>query len=167
MIRASFVSVLGAIGLCGMLACATPAYRASDGLLWHPSQRVGVPDLEAEGWTRTSADDADVAFSRPGAGIFAVRVRCPGHETDVPLRWESRGLWLGVPRDRIERRPAQIDGHEGMTMHGVLENLALRTLVVRTDACSLDVVQVAPNGSDSEVVFDAFISRVRLTKENP
>jgi hypothetical protein len=54
-----------------------------------------------------------------------------------------------------------------MTMHGVLENLALRTLVARTDACSLDVVQVAPNGSDSEVVFDAFISRVRLTKETP
>ena len=162
----ALIPVLG-LGLCGFAGCATPIYRAADGMLWHPSQRVGIPDLAAEGWTRTSAKDADLAFSRHGAGIFAVRVRCPAPEESVPLRWESRGLWLGVPRDRVERRPAQIDGHKGMTMHGVFEELALRTLVVRTDDCSLDVAQVAPSGTDGEVLFDAFISRVRLTKGTP
>ena len=74
---ASLAIALAASAGMGGLACTTPMYRISDGMRWHPSQRVGVPDLEAEGWRRTSAQDADLAFYRPGAGIFAVRVRCP------------------------------------------------------------------------------------------
>ena len=164
---ASLAIALAASAGMGGLACTTPMYRISDGMRWHPSQRVGVPDLEAEGWRRTSAQDADLAFYRPGAGIFAVRVRCPAPDDEVPLRWESRGLWLGVPRERVERRPAVVDGFDGMTMHGQLGELALRTLVVRTETCSLDIAQVAPSGADGEVLFDAFIARVRLTEETP
>ena len=159
-----FAMLLALILASGTAGCLTPAYVPAEGMLWHPSQRVGFPDLSREGWTRTSAKDADLAFRRPGAGVFAVRVRCPAPDDDIPLRWESRGLWLGVPRDRVERRRAVVDGIEGVTMHGVLGDLALRTLVVRTQECSVDVAQVAPDGADGEVLFDAFISRVRLSK---
>ena len=149
------------------LACVTPPYLSRNGRLWHPRQPVGVPDLSERGWQRVGVDGADLAFRREGDGVIAVRVRCPAPDGQVPLRWEARRLWLGVPRDEIERQPLDVDGYPGVHISSSSRELHLRTLVVRTEACSLDVAQVAPLASPHAAVFEEFVSGIRLRGVGP
>ena len=147
--------------------CAAPAYVARGGLLWHPRHLVAVPDLSSAGWERVAIEDADLAFSKEGAGVIAVRTRCPPPDDDIPLRWEGRWLWLGVPRGEIERFHLDVDGYEAVSMAAESRGLYLRTTTVRGPACSLDVVLVAPTRSGAELVFESFMAQVRLRQESP
>jgi hypothetical protein len=158
----SCVTCLGGIVASG---CFTPPYVESGDLLWHPDRVLAIPNLSHQGWQRVSVEDADVAFTRPGSGVIAVRVRCPVPKGDVPLRWEGRGLWLGVPRGDMERFHFDLDGYEAVNISAASDGLQLRTLTVRTDECSLDVVQVAPLASDHHQEFEGFLRGVRLRPE--
>ncbi len=165
--RAGWRGTLGGVALLATAACATSAWVPDHDLLWHPREAVAVPDLSAAGWERVSVDDADLAFSKHGIGVVAARLRCPAPAEGVPLRWEGRQLWLGVPRDQIERFHFDVDGYEGVSMAAQSDGLYLRTATVRTGDCSLDVVQVAPEGVGADLVFDSFMARVRLHREEP
>lgn len=164
MARLRSAAALAGLMLC---ACATISYASRDGRLWHPRHAVGVPDLVRRGWERIQLPDADLAFRRDGVGVIAVRVRCPGPGEAIPLRWEARRLWLGIPRGSVERFHLDVDGYEGVSMSADAKDLKLRTLVVRTESCSLDVAQVAPLASPHEQVFEEFIAEIRLGEEEP
>ena len=158
----SCVTCLGGISAAG---CLAPRYQERGDLLWHPEQALAIPNLSRQGWERVSVDDADVAFTRPGSGVIAARVRCPAPKGDVPLRWEGRELWLGVARGDMERFHFDLDGYEAVNMSAPADGLHLRTLTVRTETCSLDVVQVAPLPSDHHREFEDFLRGVRLRPE--
>lgn len=152
------------------LGCASSSFEVrpgAEGWLWHPSEDVGIPDLGQEGWRRVGLGVADLTFHSTRSGAISVRVRCPAPKQAIPLRWEARQLWLGVPRDEIRRFHLDVDGYEGVNMEAESDGLQLRTLVVRTERCSLDVAQVAPLATDAEAVFEDFISRIRLHGGKP
>jgi hypothetical protein len=149
-----------AAALC---ACAGASFVDRGGLLWYRTGAVGVPDLERSGWQAVRADGADLAFRKEGAGAIGVRLRCPAPHRTLPLRWESRELWLGIPREQIEQRPLEVDGRPGIEMRAASHGLSLRTVLVRVDACSLDVAQAAPLGSPAAASsFERFLSGIRL-----
>ena len=158
LLRAS--SAIAALCLC---ACAGSGFVGSDGLLWYRAGVVGIPDLERSGWEAVRADGADLAFRKQGAGVIGVRLRCPAPHDALPMRWESRELWLGVPREQSEQLPLELDGRQGIEVRATSDGLALRTVMVRVDACSLDVAQAAPLGSAAaERGFARFLSGIRL-----
>ena len=162
---AGWLGTLGWLALLAVAGCATSSYVQRGDLLWHPHHPVAVPDLGSAGWERVAVTDADLAFARDGDGVIAVRVRCPAPAAEVPLRWEGRQLWLGVPRGKIERFHLDVDGYEGVSMASESDGLSLRTLTVRGPDCSLDVVQVAPADSGAELLFESFVAGVRLRPE--
>jgi hypothetical protein len=162
--RTACLRALSCILLLALPACAT-IYVARADMLWHPDHPVGIPDLTTAGWQRVDIDGADVAFQRNGSGVIAVRVRCPAPDDDVPLRWEARGLWLGVPRGDMERFYMDVDGYEGVSISAPHGDVMLRTLVVRTEACSLDVAQLAADPVEGVRVFEQFVAGVKLHPE--
>ena len=161
----AILGCLASLASVSISGCFTPSYVARGDLLWHPTLAVAVPDLSRQGWERVSVDEADVAFTRPGSGVIAARLRCPAPADDVPLRWEGRELWLGVPRREMERFHFDLDGYEAVNISAASDGLFLRTLTVRTERCSLDVVQVAPLDSDHDEEFESFLRGVRLRPE--
>jgi hypothetical protein len=157
---------LGALGLVALLlvsglgGCATPAYISRGGLLWHPRYPLAVPDLSFAGWERVTLDETDLAFRKKDSGVIAVRARCPAE--DQPLRWESRDLWLGIPRRSETHRRLEVDGRPAVATTAQSDGLAIRTAVVRTEDCALDLAHVAPTGDATADVFERFLERVRL-----
>ena len=150
-------------GVALLGACAGPAFTPSGGLLWDRARQVGVPDLTREGWQRDSIRGADLAFRKRDRGWIAVRMRCPAPGDELPLRWESRELWLGIPRDALERRSLQIDGRSAVQMSARSGDLVLRTAVVRAGECSLDAAQSAPaQSADAGASFERFLAGIRL-----
>lgn len=151
------------IALIACAACVTPGYVPRDGLLRHPRHPVAVPDLAAQGWERVPLDDADLAFQRDGAGVIAVRVRCPASRH--PLQWESRGLWLGIDRGDEERSALEVDGHPAVETFAESGRLRVRTVLVRTPACSVAIAYVAPPGGEDLATFEGFIQGLRLGED--
>jgi hypothetical protein len=164
--RAAAVAlVLCHIEVLALAGCAGARFGAEDehGLLWDPARRVGVPDWTREGWERRSIADADLAFHKPGSGWIAVRVRCASGDSRQSLRWEGRGLWLGIPREGLERRAREIDGRPALEMSASSQGLTLRTAVVRSGDCTLDAAQTAPEHSaEARESFDRFLAGIRL-----
>lgn len=164
---AGWLKRVNAVALGVLLGCASVAFVPRGGLLWHPRHAVAVPDLSSSGWERVKVEGADLAFRRNGSGVIAVRVRCPPPDADVPLRWEGRELWLGIPRGDMERFHLDVDGFEGINMTAQSDDLYLRTLVVRTEECSLDIAQAALEPREAHRVFESFIARVKLRRPRP
>ena len=158
---------MAALGCVVVVAvgCAT-RWIPQDQLLWHPEYPLAVPDLSQEGWQRASVEGAEIAFGRHGAGVIAVHATCPVRETGTPLRWEGRELWLGIPRNDMERFYFDVDGYEGINLSAESDGLYLRTLTVRTEQCLIDVAQVAPIDSAHDRVFEDFVQRMRLRRDS-
>ncbi len=163
---AGWLGTLSWVALLASTGCTTTAFVQSGDLLWHPVRPVAVPDLSLAGWDRVEVEDADLAFSKPDAGVIAVRVRCPSPEEGVPLRWEGRQLWLGIPHGEVERFHLDVDGYEGVSMSAESDGLYLRTLTVRAERCSLDVLLVAPLDSGGDLLFEGFVAGLKLSRES-
>jgi len=138
--------------------CISAAYLPRDGLLWEPESRVAVPDLSRSGWERVDIDGADLAFEHPEHGVIAVRVR--SDMEDRPLLWESRSLWLGVPRDGGAREEVTVHGRTAVKMSARSQGLWLRTLVIEIEpGCLLDIAH-ATREQDTRGVFDVFVAGI-------
>lgn len=156
---------MATILLLGLLpACAGVRYAARDGRLWHPRAPIAVPDLPraawGDGWTRVRVPDADLAFSRPGAGVIAVRVRCG--KKPAMLTRAARDRWLGIERARMQSREISLHGHSGVDSVAQVRELEARLVVVQVDDCLVDLARVAPRGNPGGEVFESFLAELRL-----
>jgi len=169
-------AVLGAFrtALCALLVagCVSSPYQpfdGNDGLLRHPLHPVAVPDLTAQGWEPVEFDEADLAFRKRGSGMIAVRSRCGSGSR--PLVWETRDLWLGIPRQDLVSRELRVHGFPARETRAESQGLRVRTLSVQAERCTLDIAHVAlplaADGSDAslDAVLDAFVEATRLVGE--
>jgi hypothetical protein len=150
--------------LLGCLGGSRASWSSRDGLLWDEAGRVGVPDLAAQGWERTRIDESDLAFLRPGADVIAMRLRCGQAEPSTPLRWQSRGLWLGIPRSDFQSREILWKGRKAFEMTAESDGLAVRTLLIEaSSSCRLELAHVAQVGADTATAdFERFLAAVQL-----
>ena len=120
----------------------------------------------SQGWERARIAESDLAFRRPGADVIAMRLRCDetGRPKPVPLRWQSRGLWVGIPRAEFSMREFRFRGRKAIEMTADSDGLAVRTLVIEAGAsCRLDLAHVASAGGvDAAADFERVLARVRI-----
>ena len=153
--------------LCwGCLGGFAPGWTPSGGLLWDEGARVGIPDLTLQGWERARIDESDLAFRRPGADVIAMRLRCDQAESaaSVPLRWQSRELWLGIPRSDFGSREFRFRGRPAIEMTASSDGVAVRTLVIDAGgACRLDLAHAASiSAADATADFERFLADVQI-----
>lgn len=163
MIATACSAALAFAATLALSACVAASYVSRDGMLWHPRHPLAVPDLAASGWRRVEVEGADLAFQKDRSGVIAVRVRCSGRRR--PLPWESRELWLGIPRSMVRRRSMEVAGRPAVETIAQSGGLQIRTVVVKSEGCAVDLAHVVPPDSisDSGSVFDEFLVRTRLS----
>ena len=136
-------------------------------MLWHPTGRFAVPDLAsgaASGsWQRVDLDGAEVAFRSRRSGVIAVRARCESERGSPDV--ESRHLWLGIERGPAERRPITIAGAPAVETVATSEGVRVRTIVVETGSCTLDLAHAVSETATPNGAFDEFVRGVRFAEE--
>jgi predicted Zn-dependent protease len=142
-----------------VVGCAAPSVVSREGMLWHRTHHFAVPDLAAEGWTPAHVDEADLAFRKAGEGVIAVRSEC-GDSRRSALSL-TRSLWHRVPRESAELQERQVGSFEAVELTAQSEGTIVRTVVLRTDGCAIELIHVAPAGSPPSPTFDAFLEGLR------
>lgn len=149
--------------LCGLVllvaGCLATWHTPSEGLIWHRSHGLAVPDLGSEGWERVQVRDAGVAF-RSSLGVIAIRAECNGPE-GAPLA-RARDLWLGIDRTELERTERSVGEYPAYQTLARSEQVMVHTVVFRTMRCWVDVAHVAPIDVDDPQVLERFLERIRV-----
>ncbi len=136
-------------------------------MLWHPTGSFAVPDLAsgaASGsWRRVQLDGAEVAFRSRRSGVIAVRARCEAERESSEV--ESRHLWLGIERGPAERRPITVAGAPAVETIATSEGVRVRTIVIETGSCTLDLAHAISETASPSGAFDEFVRGVRLAED--
>jgi hypothetical protein len=156
--RTPLAGAVRPLWLAAFAACATTAMVPADGWLNHRRHGFAVADLALEGWQRIDVEEADVAFTRPGQGVIALRSSC-GKHAPAPAA-STRALWHGIERDGASPQRRRVGEREALEFSLDRDGLRVRTLALRTADCALDFVQVAPPDADP-AVLDRFAAGLR------
>lgn len=125
----------------------------------HRTRGYAVHDLAAEGWRQTRFEGAEVAFTRPGEGVIALRSDCSDETRSAEAR--SRTLWHRVPFSRAERRAVRIGEHDAIETVAESDGARVRTLAIENGGCAFDLIRVAPGGAGDEA-FERFVHSLRF-----
>jgi hypothetical protein len=142
-----------------VVGCAAPSVVSREGMLWHRTHHFAVPDLALEGWIPARIEEADLAFRKPGEGVIAVRSECGGSHRSAQSR--TRSLWHRVPREAAQLQERRVGPFEALEVTARSEGTIVRTVVLRTDGCAIELIHVAPEGSPPSPTFDAFVQGLR------
>lgn len=112
-------------------------------------------DPAQEGWSPVEVSGAELAFSKKGEGVIAVRVRCPTGEKT--LRNASRDLWLGIPRQGLEVRDIEVQGRPAVETRASSNGTEVRTVVVGSDGCIVQVAHALPSRLPESEALDRFL----------
>ncbi len=117
-------------------------------------------DPALEGWSPVEVSGAELAFSKNGEGVIALRVHCPTGERT--LRNASRDLWLGIPRQGLEVRDIEVQGRPAVETRATANGTEVRTVVVGSNGCIVQVAHALPSPHPETEVLERFLERLVL-----
>lgn len=121
-----------------------------------------MPDLSRSGWERVGVDEADLAFRDASGQTIAVRASCD-HKAPRSLEWAARSRFLGAGLEIERPRRRLVSGQSAVEVAARGEGLRVRTVLIWTGRCLVELAYAAPAQGPNAEPFEDFVAGFRVT----